>query len=544
MNCVNCNSVNDINAKFCVKCGAPLMNVNNNLSSGNVGNFVHPNVVNNMGMQSQMVGHNHTENSVIQPKKGKTNKALIFGIIACLLVLLGCGVFFFFRGNSIIGGDTKDLNLVFDPAKPIVVKKDGKYGYIMSDGKMMIEPKFETANPFNGEYAIVSVLNPESSYYFDDKIYQIIDRHGNVLFSSESYISPSYFRSYGVWIIDGSLYDSKLKRITEEGYTISYIDEGYFKYQNIEKDESGIMDYTGKKIFSWEGYSIIIDISENDNADDDLFATVTNYDDKEIIIRLKDGKTLYSLDDVENKYIYADDDNIFRVYNRTDRDYEAWFFFYDGELKYQSSEDIYDLEVVDFDKRILLIDYGYDYDEMGKKQRRYYYDVKNDKMFEEKPESLDIDIDLMELNFGYKTFNSSSKYGLMSGDKIVVPCEYDDVEFLNVDLHKYLKSKGKELVLLEKDDKMLLYNLKNNKTISTFDSTYVADYDDSTFLKISLYEDYTVSGYIIYNLLSGKSISVSNKDSFDIYSNYITVLKDGKLVYYNTDLKEIYSVES
>ena len=53
----------------------------------------------------------------------------------------------------------------------------------------------------------------------------------------------------------------------------------------------------------------------------------------------------------------------------------------------------------------------------------------------------------------------------MSGDKVIVPCEYDDIEYLDINLFNYMKSKGKELVLLEKDRKLVLYNIKNSKYI-------------------------------------------------------------------------------
>lgn len=46
----------------------------------------------------------------------------------------------------------------------------------------------------------------------------------------------------------------------------------------------------------------------------------------------------------------------------------------------------------------------------------------------------------------------------MSGEKILIPCEYDNIEYLNISLFKYMKSIGKELILLEKDKNLVLYN--------------------------------------------------------------------------------------
>lgn len=220
---------------------------------------------------------------------------------------------------------------------------------------------------------------------------------------------------------------------------------------------------------------------------------------------------------------------------------KKYLFFVNNKLAYQTNEYVYDLELIDYKNQILEIDYGYDYDELGKKQRRYYYDVKENKILEEMPFSISVDlgIDLIEVSYGFKEYYSSGKYGLMSADEVIIPCEYDGIGYLNVDLFKYMKTHGKELVLLEKDNQSILYNIKNSKTITTFNSKYISDYDYSTFIKYK----YTENGYIttvVYNLLSEKSMTFDKDDVISIGSNYITCEKNNKKIYYNTDFKEIY----
>ena len=86
-----------------------------------------------------------------------------------------------------------------------------------------------------------------------------------------------------------------------------------------------------------------------------------------------------------------------------------------------------------------------------------------------------------------------------------------------------------------------MYNLKKSESLYVFDSRYVYDYQDSTFIKITLYDDMdTTKGNLVYNLLTDKSMFFENNNDFEIWSNYIIDKKDGKETYYNTDLKQIY----
>lgn len=508
-------------------------NVNNTIPNSNATSF------NNTIHSNNGINVNYNNN--FQPEKKKNNKKTILIILAILIVGLAIGAFFFFKGSN-NSKETADLNSIFDPNKPIVIKKDGKYGYITSEGKMMIEPKYKSAGAFNGDYAVVTIDNPDTTSY-NKKIYQIIDKKGNVMNSTESYDAPKFYSNYDVWVIDDMLYNSSLKAILNDEIKVDYISNGFFEYEDDTKDEAGIMNHKGKILFTWAGSYIYTDMSDNDNTEDDFFIRVTKSDERDLIVSLKTGKIVYTVQDAEKNHLGVEDDNIFKEYN-SDYKVVKYMFFVDGKLAYQTTESLYDFEVADYKNKILELDYGYNYKDLGKSQRTYYYDVKNQQLLEKKPSSsnsnYDSDINLMELTYGYKEFSSSGSYGLMSGNKVVIPCEYNDIEFLNSTLFAYMKSKGKELVLLEKDGTTLLMNLKNQKTLTTFNSTYVNDDEDSTFLKATIYKDYSTTGYTIYNLLSGKSMSIDKNEKCSIYSNYITITKDNKKTYYNTKLEQIY----
>lgn len=457
----------------------------------------------------------------------KNNTKIIFLLI--IVIAIGVGIFFLFKwlNNS---KELAKLNDIFDPNKPIIIEKNGKYGYISSNGEMMIEPKYDSVGSFEKNYAIVTL---------DDE-YQIIDKSGNVINDMKIYGYPNYESEYNIWVINHNLYDSDLKPILDEEIEVNYIKNGFLSYVDRELNESGIINYKGKKIFSWEGTKISVNISNNIYNKDDLLARVVKTYERDVIVNLKTGKIIYKVEDAKQKNLSVKDNNIFKEYNSDSGDVKI-LFFVDGKLIYESS-DLYNLELYDYQNQILKLDYGYNYDDFGRDQRYYYYDIKNKKILDENPSLADLNIEnnLIESIYGYKIFTDSDKYGLMLKNKIIIPCEYDYIKFLSTNLFKYMKSKGQEIVILENDKKSLLLNLKNKKTIATFDSTSIYNYENSTFLKVNVYEKYSISSYIIYNLLSGKSISIDKDSEIDIYSNYITVTNDNTKTYYNTKLEQIY----
>ena len=112
-------------------------------------------------------------------------------------------------------------------------------------------------------------------------------------------------------------------------------------------------------------------------------------------------------------------------------------------------------------------------------------------------------------------------------------------------MFNYMKSKGQELVVLEKYDETILYDVKNSKTIESFDSlTYVTPTGNTTFIDLSKYDDnFTKTGVHVYNLITNKSMDYSGDVNVSLKVNYIIVDDGTKQTYYNMDFKEIYSVE-
>ena len=478
------------------------------------------------------------------PKK-EMNKKILIPIIAVAAVALI--VVALLVVPKILGGSGADelakAKTVLDTDRPIPIKEDGKYGFISSKGKIIIEPKYEDVGEFYGDYAVVAVENDDDDVWTDYK-YQVINQKGKEQLDEAVYLEPEYYPEYGIWVIDGKLYNNRLKQTSAEGEEIDYIGQGYLTYSNMEKNKSGIMTASGKKVWSWDGWSIDADLSENDYSDEDLYAIVRSYlaDEQEVILSLKKKKIVYELEDHDNNQISEEDNGIFSIFDTNTYDTHTRMYFYNGKLAYECKDsELEDINIYDYEQQIIQLYYGYDsnYDSVYE-----YYDAKKGKevdesTLEEKDEYEDED--LYELKYGFKPFESSYKYGLMSGDKILVQSKYKNVHFLEYNIFLYMKEvKNKELVLFETEKEMILMNVNNQKEIAKFDADYVGMYSSSSFLKL---EQYDTEKYIVYNVITGEQKEFDGDADIELESNYITVEDDDKITYYNTKLESIYTVE-
>ena len=485
--------------------------------------------------------------TVQAPKKG-FNKIILIPIIAVVVIAIAVAGFIFVP--KIFGGSGADeisaAKMLLDTDRPIPFKENGKYGYLSSKGKVIIEAKYKEAYDFYGDYAVVAVENTDDDAWTDYK-YQVVNKKGKEQLDEAVYLEPEYYPEYGIWVIDGKLYNDSLKQTSKEGEEIEYIGQGYLTYSNMDKNESGIMTHKGKKIWDWDGWSISADVSENEYSDDDLYATVNSYleDEKEVIVSLKKKKIVYELENREDNNIIEEDNGVFEVYDTNTYDTHTYLYFYNGKLAYESTDkDLEGVEVYDYDKQIIRLDYGYDsdYEYVYK-----YYDAKKGKEVDASTVETDEDEEssATELKYGFKEFESSYKYGIISGDQILIQSKYEDVEFLEYAPFLYMKEvKNKELVLLETDKEYILMNVRNAKEVARFEADYVGMSQTSSFLKFSQYEDYyETDKYIVYNLITGEQKEFDGEVEIELGSNYITVEDDDKTTYYNTKLESIYTIE-
>ena len=505
MDCPKCGTKNTKESKFCVKCGNDMTKTKSK--------------------KSQTVADVNLNNK-------KTNNKKIFIIIAAVIVV---AIVAFILIKKLGGDLPKNVSSIFNPDQPILVEKDDKYGYINSDGKFIIDPVYESASSFNGDFAVVkSIVTKEG---VELTLYQVIDKKGNVNATSEYASNIKYISDGDVWIINDQLYNGSLKKISKDGIKVSYEDGNYLKWVNSSKKTGGIMTLSGKVTYTYEfadGESYIgIDPSENDVTLTENYCRITIENEKYGIVNCDTGKVVYNYTD---KYISVEDDNIFEVKEKDTYSFISIMYIQNDKLAYQSSSSEVDLKY--YSGYVQIRDAEKDYSE-----RYSYYDIKSGKVVNEKPSSSSQSSDISEWEnlTGLKKFSCDTGKGLMEGEKVLLSCEYDDVNFFGILLYQYLESDKKEYVMAEKDDKTFIINLKNGKTVAEFNSSSVYDSNYSTFV---YYKDESTNKKVVYNLITGKTYTTDNDNNINLYSNYVTIKENNKLNYYNIDLKLIYTEEN
>lgn len=584
MNCPNCGNPYNEGTKFCTSCGINLTNANvtptinpvtpqhiiqeesnqpvqtnNNIEQTNITegvNSINQNVTNAPNINTNNITQ-PVNNTMATPTfnatmpvnnnsgtaKPKTNKKIIFivigvvALIAVIAIVLLCT-----NSKGLTSSSNIKLSDELSPSKPIPITKDGKYGYMSKDGKILLEPKYNSVGEFYGEYAVVTVENPDTTVK-DKDLYQIIDKEGNNKTPIEIYLEPKYFKEYKIWVIGDDIYDDKLNKISPDNLELEYLGQGYFVWRDRESgsDASGIMNAKGEITFTYKQKTgeykyVMYDISENHEDFKETYCRVNVSNEEYGIVNCDTGVLAYRYG---TNYVFVDKNNVFRIYKDHTFDEATEAYIQNDKIIYQTKDSGAD------------IDYNYHgYMEVEENDTTKYIDIKTGKITTTNPNQtnpdLDIDADDLadELTYGYRTLYESGKYGLITGTKVVIAPDFDDVEFLNSTLFDYIKKEKKqELVLFEKDSKTILMDIKSKKAIATFDSTSITDYNDSTFLKIAMYENYSVKNYQIYNIISGKSITVSKEDKLTINSNYVIVETEETKTYYNTDLVSIYQEE-
>lgn len=447
-------------------------------------------------------------------------------IVAVILVIIMIALFF------TLGRKTNNniSTLTLETDKPIPFEKNNQYGYISStNGKELIPARYTEVKSFYGNYAITTNReNGISTHY-------IIDKKGNEKLSS-SY-SIKYIPDYELYIVDNKLYSSNLKQLTGDEYSISYKDFGYSSYIKSNKEgkaiEGGIIDNKGKKVYTYkfkdnEDY-FGCTLSQADEKLGEYYAKVIIDNSKYGIVNLTTGKLVY---DYSEDSILVDDDNIFSVYS--DGQIKSILCYSKSKIAYETSDNV-KLSYYDLDNKILQI-----FNSNVDSSNRYsYYDINSKSMLSSKPQK--DELSSLESLTGYKSFSSDGKYGVMKGNKTILNSDYNDIEFLSPSVFEFIKSKNKqELVIAKKEDTCEFINLKNKKVINSIKTRNVTSYSSSTFVKATLSES---NETLIYNLLTGKSITFDKDSKVSVFSNYIVVSKDNVKTYYNTKLKEIYKVQ-
>lgn len=451
-------------------------------------------------------------------KKKFNYKILIIVVIAIILAIGGYLLFTKKSKNKL----TTDISAIFDSDQPIVVKKGKKYGYIDIDGNILIEPKYDNATSFNGNYAIVRL----------DGTYQVIDRKGEMKIETTYSNDIKYVSDHKVWIIKNKLYDSDLKQLTEEDKVVSYEDNGYLSWTN--SNQAGIMNTKGKITYTYnfkDGESYLgFTSSDTDDSLENHYCRVTLDNKKYAIVNCDTGKVIY---DYTDKYIYSEDDNIYTLYADSGYNSKASVVYIQNDkIAYQSSNPEVELDYSN--GYIIIKDESKDYN-----NRYSYYDIKTNKILDTKPENMTnlSNMSEWETITGFNIFDCGAGKGIMKKDKVQLSCEWSDIETFDVLLYQYLKSEKKDYIMAKTTAKTYIIDLKNGKKVIEFNSDYIISTATSTFI---YYTDKDTEEIVIYNLLTGKTMTTKEGNYINMYPNYVTIIEGNKKSYYNTNFKLIY----
>lgn len=482
----------------------------------------------------------------------KQNKKVIIGIIIAVIILVAIigilSIIYVTKGkiendNSIEIGKSKSM---FDSNNLIKVEKDEKIGYMTSKGKMVIEPQYEEASPFYGNYALVE----------KDGKYIVINQKGEEQYKTEYKSDIEYIELYNIWIMDEKLYDNNLNQITSNNTQVEYLEKGYLEYKRYEENEdgedydekefAGIMDYKGKTTCECEldeDTYFYADIENDNDINNEVYATIgIEKDDikKEAIINCKTGKVV--IDFTENE-ILAHEDNIFSIHEKTDGNLKMLYYAYieDDKIAYKledgrSFEFFNDSYSEKTDKILQIEKLDGDGIELYSLIDGQTYEAR-EASNAPKGETELIGIEDLEYKIFKEKGDYITEYGIKEKDNTILNAQYHKIEFLPATIYKYLKeNENKQIILLRNSDSNIVYDLNKKEELFKFDSGFIDDIEDTSFIK----KDNTV-----YNVISGKSMNFDDELKIEFGANYLIVEdKQNKTqTYYNTDLQEIYKQE-
>lgn len=415
-------------------------------------------------------------------KNNKKNKLmglviLITSLLLCLLII------WIIKGSRVPTPKEMEIGNHL-----IIVEKDNKYGFINTNGDLVIDYIYDGGEDFYYKYGIVK---KDDSYY-------LIDEEGNIKLKGNNI---SYVKDIGEYLVDGILYDYKLKKVSSYN-NLSYILEGFYLY-NMD-NTSGIINYKGKLIYKEENGNIEIICKEKDSYLNGLYAVIKK-DNKYGIINLYNGMIIIEYQDKE---IVPLGNNFFKMNN-------DYLYLDENRVAVKSRNEISFYNIVE---GIL--------------------NVNNKKYILERAEYRDnIDIQNVTSTTKFENETGITKYisktgvGLIENNKVIVSPIYEDIVFIDYDIYNCVfNNTGNKIVLLLLDGKTYLYSYNTKKILYIFDTSSIEVNNNTSFIK---YTDSNGNRFV-YNLLTNKYGYY--KEDYIFYSNYMKT--NGKI--YNIDLEKIY----
>ena len=560
MVCPKCGNNNVENSSFCANCGNALNSVqggpfdngivNTSVPSTNDANNSTPFVQNTISNPQSISGGSFTSNPSLNqdsvslptsnPSPKKFNIMIPIGVAVVFIAvaaMIGLNVFSKpdetntnnnSSGVSGVGEKQQSLDdniSILDI--PIPVKKNGKYGYIDSKGSFVIEPKYKSASDFKGNYASVR----EKGFKYD-----IIAKNGNIKLTASNFNTMNYDSNYDVWVVDNALYNGSLIKKSADDIKVFYPEYsmGYFSWKNDYNSTVGIIDKNGKVTYTYKLQNgendFTVSTSEVHFPIKEQYCLVSIDDIKYGIVNCDTGKMVY---DYTDKYIENVGDNIFEIKeNSSSIGSSSIIYIQNDEICLETSSSNASIFYHEEAGYIVLHDSNY-----------ISYNIITNERLNTIPLASNNDItywtEWQEFTKLIE-FRNGNYVGLKTTEKEVIPAEWERFQYFSIKLQKLLSANGKNYVLATKNRKQYLLDLTDGKIIAEFNSS--RDYINYSGLFI-YFEENDTGNWIIYNIISGKTMTVDN-DSFDCSAiNYCVIEEDNKRDYYNMDLELIYSEE-
>lgn len=523
MTCPKCNNNNEETANYCIYCGANIKETSNMDAINNINNNVQTKTILNKNL------------------KNSKNKIILIVIIVAIISIISIVILILNNNkisensnnnNSNINTSEQDSNFVYESDTPIRFSKDNKYGFMDINGNVIIEPIYKSANEFEDsykDYTYVSYDDSKSGY--SNTIAYLIDKKGNIKATGGAQSDFRHITDYNVWLINDQLYDEELNKITSDDLKVYYEGYGYFTWKNNTNKTEGVMNSKGEITYTYQllndDYSFTIHPSDNDHNLKDNYGVAIVNNKKYAIINLDTGKIIV---DYTDAHISCENYNRFEIIKNYD--FDSRLYIFNDEIVFKSNNKS---STIEYNNNYITI---YDSDN----EEYTYYDAQTGKKLNEKPKT-EIPKYSTELEQYLKmnVFSCDEGKGFESEDGIKIPCEWDSIDILmELNLYKKLERNGKSYIFAEKDNKKYLLNINTGKVVAKFNAKHIHFYSDSPFI---YYKDEDLNKTIVYNLITGKSISVENEVTIYQKSESVIIEAENKKDYYNMNMKLIYTEE-
>ena len=460
-----------------------------------------------------------------EPKKAKKKTGLIWGIVGGVAALIAIIVLIIVlvlpKDNA---SDDPTVNEMLKGSL-IPFEANDKYGYMDTEGKTVIDPIYDDAEAFHGNYAVAEL---------DDEDV-IIDRSGNIKLKFNGY--AEYLPDTGYWIIGYILYNDELKQVSADDMVVGTISDGLNYYKFEKPGKIGVIDGVGNVAFEFDDnsrYGGDIDYGDPEYKEFTAYCGV-DAGSKYYIVKCSDGSVVVEMDASRFDHAGSTDNNIFYVkYDNDDAEYP-------GEYRYYYIQD---------DKVMLegkYIDdslYSGSLSVRGSDGETKYFDVCNEKYIEASYKSdcklTKISDDEDEDFSSYSEYTVKADKSVVKGDNVVIPAgKYSEYTPLKRLTYLYLKALGKEYIIAKNGNSLVLVNLKNGEEVFDFGNARISYSDGSTFVK------YRSNGTSYYNLVSGKTFTPDYDGYSYGYADFIIIKNaDYNYDYYNTEFKKFYTREN